>query len=477
MLFAMNNLHGCRVRMKKLAAKLEKKRSKNRVAENDEQRYIFDAAEPVSEQTEYEMCLNDLECVLLELTSAIGRYYSSRFLDLASAIAQAKRLTERDPLLIDLALEQILNSLDKIDILDLSSSSCSSAFMDYSRGGVVSSNLLPVWQFVSPRFEQAGRAITVLEPNCGNGSLMKAFNLGLSSEKYLAYGVNPSPAHKQIARPFYQRMAMGSFVGGTFQNNAFDLVAMVPPLTVSSSDNVLQANIERTNMKQVLTYLRIGGYLCVQIPAYRMIQEVNQFFARYFDSVEIFSAPSEYRGSEHDIMRPLWVIARKHGEKLTKPEPKIMEQLRSAWKDKHPAIDTVTSNWSLPPEKIEITTFRGSVLDEDELREMYKTSGANTEFWSAQRHRYLLSSERSPLLRFNKGQTALVLTSGCLDGLIDEGNGCFHVVKGRIVKNHLTERSNSRDDSGAVTHNETTRTEHRVEIHALLPDGTHKILA
>ena len=37
---------------------------------------------------------------------------------------------------------------------------------------------------------------------------------------------------------------------------------------------------------------------------------------------------------------------------------------------------------------------------------------------------------RHPLLPFSPGQLGLVLVSGKIDGIVDEGNGAYHVIKG-----------------------------------------------
>ena len=85
-----------------------------------------------------------------------------------------------------------------------------------------------------------------------------------------------------------------------------------------------------------------------------------------------------------------------------------------------------------------------------------------------------LNQEKHPLLPFNVGQIGLVLTSGFLDGVVDEGNGFYHAVKGRVVRK-IDSDNEIRAESNSIEVNETTT--NRVEINAFLPDGTYKKLA
>jgi hypothetical protein len=93
-------------------------------------------------------------------------------------------------------------------------------------------------------------------------------------------------------------------------------------------------------------------------------------------------------------------------------------------------------------------------------------------FWNDQKIQTAEENAKNPLLPFNTGQLGLVLTSGCLDGIIDEGNGYSHIVKGRVVKKTEKENDNIGEDIEL-----TETTSNRVEINVIMPDGTHKILA
>lgn len=45
------------------------------------------------------------------------------------------------------------------------------------------------------------------------------------------------------------------------------------------------------------------------------------------------------------------------------------------------------------------------------------------------------NTNRQPLIPFNPGQLGLILVSGDIDGIVDEGNGYYHVIKGSVFRN------------------------------------------
>ena len=80
----------------------------------------------------------------------------------------------------------------------------------------------------------------------------------------------------------------------------------------------------------------------------------------------------------------------------------------------------------------------------------------------------LVSKDQSPLLPFNIGQVGLVLTSGCLDGVIEEMEGINHVIKGMTTKVMTTNREEM-DDKVRCT--ETIN--NQVKINVFTADGKY----
>ena len=71
-----------------------------------------------------------------------------------------------------------------------------------------------------------------------------------------------------------------------------------------------------------------------------------------------------------------------------------------------------------------------------------------------------------PLLPFNMGQIGLVLTSGCLDGVVEEYEGQYHAIKGMVTK--VRDFNNSREDNDETS---IETISNKVQINLLTPDG------
>ena len=109
--------------------------------------------------------------------------------------------------------------------------------------------------------------------------------------------------------------------------------------------------------------------------------------------------------------------------------------------------------------------FRGSVLDEEELEQIINTSGLMSSFWKQHEIEQNESNIR-PLLPFNMGQIGLVLTSGCLDGVVEEYEGQYHAIKGMVTK--VRDFNNSREDNDETS---IETISNKVQINLLTPDG------
>ena len=81
----------------------------------------------------------------------------------------------------------------------------------------------------------------------------------------------------------------------------------------------------------------------------------------------------------------------------------------------------------------------------------------------------LVVKDQAPLLPFNIGQVGLVLTSGCLDGVIEEMEGINHVIKGMTTKVISTNREDLDDNKMRCT--ETIN--NQVKINIFTADGKY----
>ena len=71
-----------------------------------------------------------------------------------------------------------------------------------------------------------------------------------------------------------------------------------------------------------------------------------------------------------------------------------------------------------------------------------------------------------PLMPFNMGQIGLVLTSGCLDGTVEEYEGQYHAIKGMVTKiKHVDNDIDNNEESILET------ISNKVQINIITPDG------
>ena len=76
--------------------------------------------------------------------------------------------------------------------------------------------------------------------------------------------------------------------------------------------------------------------------------------------------------------------------------------------------------------------------------------------------------ESRPLLPFSKGQLGMILTSGVLNGVINEGDNKSHVVKGVVIKNEISTEENDHTLNQNVV---KTVLRNKIELMVLQPNG------
>lgn len=269
-------------------------------------------------------------------------------------------------------------------------------------------------------------------------------------------------------------------------NDAFDMVFLSPQvdksITNSTSFSVMfQLRERKESIKDAIRYLRPNGHLILTMPYYRVEKDIAKILARFLDNIEIRSA---YDIKENRLGY-ITIIGTKNPTKEVKEEEYQKLRKIALNQDFKHLNECPLEKRSFPDNILEIRTFRGSVIQSEEVFECTDESNIFNEILKEQ-SRVKFHSDAKPLLPFNLGQIGLILTSGCLDGIIEEGNGHCHVIKGRVKKHSeevssvVDENEDDDDDFGNPAENKTKVQEtisNKVEINLLLPDGTLKTLA
>ena len=283
------------------------------------------------------------------------------------------------------------------------------------------------------------------------------------------YGIDTYKDVTSNNRHNYKRLISGALKGATISKGVFDVVYCLPKIDMDLIQvKGVNIRLEKESLLRSTDYVRENGVMIFGIPYYRMYKDICEYLCRNYDQIQIVK-------SDDDTYGMVYIIGKKRTNPIALFEIDRQTYLslrRLPFTYKCMKNDKLTK-YDIPAQRLTIEKFRGSELSEQEVEEFFQNSSVTKSFWKSQTIEKLSESSARPLLPFNVGQLGLILTSGCLDGIIDEGDGCCHAVKGRVVKkNYVTETGRT---SGEVQL--TTTYANRVEINVFLPDGTYKSLA
>jgi hypothetical protein len=152
-------------------------------------------------------------------------------------------------------------------------------------------------------------------------------------------------------------------------------------------------------------------------------------------------------------------------EVTNKAKQDLLSKLTNIDYDKLPVASDLAPIFDIPLEVLELEYFRGSQLDVDDLLEAAVDAGIDNFLFNQTQP--LVVKDQSPLLPFNIGQVGLVLTSGCLDGVVEEMDGVYHVIKGMTTKLSTV----TTDDSEENQLKSTETISNRVKINVFTADG------
>jgi hypothetical protein len=353
-------------------------------------------------------------------------------------------------------IEVLLNNLDEINT-DIGINS------NYGKYEFINPRII---QNIMPRIN-VSRQFTIFDSACKDGYLLKEAKE--YNKNAMLYGLEFNNSRAEEAKTFADRIIKGELKGSRISNDAFDIVYCIPEIKSLLDENMNYSaviKVEKTAIANMLKYLRLNGIFMLAIPYYRMHKDICNMLAKQLTNVSIV------KGIGNDENKGLiYIIGQKC--KALDIDEEIYESLRKCYNYNNVKYihELEIKNMTLPSTTSQIELFKGSVLDTDELLNIVQTSGCLDAFFTKQKVDKIHENTVRPLLPFNVGQIGLVLTSGCLDGIIDEGDGHYHLVKGRVSKKKNINRQAS---NGVIE--ETEIISNRVEINIILPDGDFKTL-
>ena len=277
------------------------------------------------------------------------------------------------------------------------------------------------------------------------------------------YGITSNRYDRNIAKTKMTRVIPGELKGSLITNGYFDVVFTVPYIGyVSRYDylNKLVDPYEKVEIRNSIKYLRQGGVFCTILPITRIDNSLALWLSK------MLSDNTQFVTLNDELERVL-IIGQKTPTKEKKED--LYQKLKSIDYDKDTInIDDIPlSFFKIPTEELVLEYFRGSQLTKDDVIEACNTNSINS-FLNNQTQP-LVVKDQSPLLPFNIGQVGLVLTSGCLDGVIEEMEGINHVIKGMTTKVITTNREDLDDNKMRCT--ETIN--NQVKINIFTADGKY----
>lgn len=380
-------------------------------------------------------------------------------------------------------------------------------FYDYSSSvSMFSNDIKTDVRYIMNEYAKLDRDINMLEvmPEGVFGSLgtkqiyMQHINLYIAFKSRVK-NVRDSYASENIAS-FAKRYLLGGIEKAiSITNDAFDVAAVY--LEQGSIEHKVKALDENYKILERTTrYIKPGGYLLLPVRMGFTHRNLISLVATYYDDIHFIQTikKSEKKHSSYSKRTEVCLVAKKKpkgtyrfnkdvyktlcltlslGEEstiITKKEFNEIDDSNFAFgledkvtKPKETVKDFVMH---MPGVLTPVNNFQGCIIDPDELINLYNSSSLTHEIDNMKR-KNKNAKLASPPLPFNTGQIGIVLTSGCLDGIVEENDTNCHIVKGQVIK-YVDEITDF--DSAENTTTITKITSNRSEINAFLPDGTYK---
>ncbi len=298
--------------------------------------------------------------------------------------------------------------------------------------------------------------INTFFPNCLKGS-----NVSFCADNDKAFGQTASYVSR--AKDVMHRVAKGGLKGSTITNNYFDAMFIVSKVGYGSEVDHLgltKEPNERLEIKNTIKYVRPGGIIFLTLPYTRLLPSFAMYLSKVLSNVQIVRVPNG------DALKRVTIIGTKNLSNKNS-DKEIYQKLKflNYETDTISIHDLQQGIYNLPTEELTLEFFRGSELDIDDVI-VASNDNMLDSFLEAQMDP-LVIKDQAPPLPFNIGQVGLVLTSGCLDGVIEEMDGINHVIKGMTTKVMTTNREELDDNRIKCT--ETIN--NQVKINVFTADG------
>ena len=289
---------------------------------------------------------------------------------------------------------------------------------------------------------------------------------------YAGYAKN-CPLIDMETRRIFSKVAIGNTANYFVRNNRMDLVIHRFEYHLKCHDYAdrIQDNKIQDDLTRIWRYLKDGGIVLFIMPDFMLNSKVCLSIADKYKFLGYFK--DNHNGFLNDRFQ-YCVFALKKKMNIPKEEinDTFMELMGLSIAGTYSDFFAGMIKRELPKSGSEpLNIFKGPEADIQMMEIILQDSPL---FRNIEKKKI---RQPKPLLPFKKSQIGQVLASGKLDGVIDEGNGYKHVIRG--VVNKGTRVITETDDSDPENIRQTVRTltNNMVEINLIAGDGTYKTIA
>lgn len=262
----------------------------------------------------------------------------------------------------------------------------------------------------------------------------------------------------------YDKYIVGSIDQCKISNNAFNII-------ICNALNCLELNNDKTVSYQLLInslkYLSPNGVLCYLTFDFCLTKSTCSILAKYLTDVKI-----KYDTKTHSVC----IVGIRRKDKI--PDQELYNRLRHLLIARQDIENNIDNNIYLTKPLNELKTFIGSELNSQMLQSFIDKHDIFQDMHNAQNAQIDIQNNKRPLLPFSIGQLGLVLTSGCLNGVIEETNSNGEIIGAHAIKGIVTKETSK---STSVNENryriEENITNNKVHINVFKPNGDLVTLA
>lgn len=208
-----------------------------------------------------------------------------------------------------------------------------------------------------------------------------------------------------------------------------------------------------------LSHLKSGAPFFMIFPLASLTQRNLEAICNYLDNIIVKT-----------IEINNYIVLQVYGTKIGKYEPDLNRYLDVIYQIiSRQSADKVINVHGI--NRIEAPLFKNMNISEDDIIEALTNKQEDVhKIYNSIMENLILPEENAahPLIPFSPGQLGLVLVSGYVDGIVDEGDGNYHVIKGFCYKDPVD--NDTVDEDGTTIRNLTYF--NRTAVRAFLGDGT-----